>query len=100
MIKREDIAILTPEQASDELVYMEFEKALKSAKRKAVAAQKAQNQVFSLLEDMCIDADNLPTSAENANSLAEAISCYLDYGEYSLAGIMREVRLAYAEENG
>ena len=33
MIKREDIPKLTPEQAADELVFMEFEKALKSEKR-------------------------------------------------------------------
>lgn len=97
MIKREDIPKLTPEQAADELVFMEFEKALKSAKRKAVAAQKAQNHIFELLEDMCIDAEEIPTKAENASNLGEAITCYLDYGEYTLSGIMREVRSAYGK---
>ena len=97
MIKREDIPKLTPEQAADELVFMEFEKALKSAKRKAVAAQKAQNHIFELLEDMCIDADTVATKAENASDLGEAITCYLDYGEYTLSGIMREVRSAYGQ---
>lgn len=97
MIKRENIPKLTPEQAVDELVFMEFEKALKSAKRKAVAAQKAQNHIFELLEDMCIDADTVPTKAENASDLGEAITCYLDYGEYTLSGIMREVRSAYGQ---
>jgi hypothetical protein len=97
MIKREDIPKLTPEQAADELVFMEFEKALKSAKRKAVAAHKAQNHIFELLEDMCIDAEAIPTKAENASNLGEAITCYLDYGEYTLTGIMREVRAAYGK---
>ena len=97
MIKREDIPKLTPDQAADELVFMEFEKALKSAKRKAVAAQKAQNHIFELLEDMRIDAEKIPTKAENASDLGEAITCYLDYGEYTLLGIMREVRSAYGK---
>ena len=97
MIKREDIPKLTPEQAADELVFMEFEKALKSAKRKAVAAHKAQNYIFELLEDMCIEAEEIPTKAENASNLYEAITCYLDYGEYTLSGIMREVRAAYGQ---
>lgn len=97
MIKREDISKLTPEQAADELVFMEFEKALKSAKRKAVAAHNAQNHIFELLEDMCIDAEGIPTKAENASNLYEAITCYLDFGEYTLTGIMREVRAAYGQ---
>lgn len=66
LIKRKDVPKLSPEQAADELVFMEFEKALKSAKRKAVAAQKAQNHIFELLEDMRIDAEKIPTKAENA----------------------------------
>lgn len=98
-MKREQISNLTPEQASDELVFMAFEKALRAAKRKADAAQEAENAIFRLLEDMCIDADSIPTKAENADNLKEAITCYLSYGEYSMAGIMREIRAAYGKEN-
>lgn len=98
-MKREKISNLTPEEAADELVFMAFEKALKSAKRKAVAAQEAENTVFSLLEDMCIDAEGVPTNAENAANLKEAICCYLSYGEYTLSGIMKEVRSAYGIED-
>lgn len=98
-MKREQISNLTPEQASDELVFMAFEKALRAAKRKADAAQEAENAIFSLLGDMCIDADSIPTKAENADNLKEAIACYLSYGEYSVAGIMREIRAAYGKED-
>ena len=99
MIKREDISSLTPEQATDELVFIEFEEAVRAAKRKAVAAQAAEDLVFNLLEDMCIDAESVPTEAENADNLKEAISCYLNYGEYSLSKIMREVMGAYVKED-
>lgn len=98
MIKREDIPKLTPEQALDEEVFMEFEKALKSARRKAVAAQKAERLIFGLIDDMCIDADHTASEAENADTLADAITCYIQYGEFSLSKIMREVRSVYGKE--
>lgn len=98
-MKREKISELTPEQASDELVFMSFEKALRAAKRKANTAQEAENTLFGLLDDMCIDAESVPTNAENADNLKEAITCYLSYDEYSVAGIMREVRAAYGKED-
>ena len=44
---------------------------------------------------MCIDADQISSEAENADNLLQAISCYIDYGEYGVAGIMKEVRGAY-----
>lgn len=97
-MKRTKISYLTPEQASDELMFMEFEKILKSAKRKALVAQEAQDAVFRALADMCIDAESVPSDAENATNLEQAISCYLDYDEYSLSGIMREVRNAYGKQ--
>lgn len=50
-----------------------------------------------VLEDMCIDQDEIPSAAENAENLEEAICCFIDYGEYSVSGIMREVRAAYKE---
>lgn len=94
-MKKTKISEMTPEQAADELVFSAFEKALRVAKRKANAAQLAEYQVFKLLEDMCIDPESVPTDAENADTLADAITCYLSYDEYNVAGIMREVRGAY-----
>lgn len=99
MTKSDEIPKLTSEQATDELVFMNFEKALKSARRKAVAAHKAARYVFDLIDDMSIDADRTPSEAENADNLADAIACYLQYGEFSLPKIMREIRTAYRKEN-
>lgn len=97
-MKRECLPGLTPEQAADELVLMEFEKLLKAAKRKAKAAQLAEDEVFKALQDMCIEPDEIPSEAENADNLQDAITCYLSYDEYSLKGIMHEVRNAYSKE--
>jgi len=44
-----------------------------------------------------IRPDEIPSAAENAENLEEAICCFIDYGEYSVSGIMREVRAAYKE---
>ena len=38
-----------------------------------------------------------PVGGGNAENLEEAICCFIDYGEYSVSGIMREVRAAYKE---
>lgn len=51
-----------------------------------------------VLEDILpLFPDEIPSAAENAENLEEAICCFIDYGEYSVSGIMREVRAAYKE---
>ena len=60
-------------------------------------ARECEYAVFDALEDMCIDPGEIPSAAENAENLEEAICCFIDYGEYSVSGIMREVRAAYKE---
>ena len=94
---RKPISDMTPEECSDELVFNLFEKLLKKARRKQAEATEAIAVVFEALEDMCIDADQVSSEAENADNLQQAISCYIDYGEYSVAGIMKEVRGAYGK---
>lgn len=92
-----DIPMNKTEQTQDELVFMELEKAIKSARQKAKATQAAERIVFSLLDSLNIDADNTPSEAENADNLSDTISCYIQYGEYSIPKIMREVRSAYSK---
>ena len=53
---------------------------------------------MQVLDDMCIEPDHVPSIAENADNLEQAITCYIAYGEYSVAGIMREVKEAYGKE--
>lgn len=79
----------------DDKVFRIIENALRRAKRAAEKAQSAEKIVFDLLDDACIDPEDAPTEAENASNLAEAITCFLSYDEYSVAGIMKEIRGAY-----
>ena len=92
------ITELTAQEAQDELVFAAFERILKRAKAAAEKAQATERMVYKALEDMCIDPEFVPTGAENAENLEEAISCFLNYNEYSISGIVREVRGAYGKE--
>lgn len=69
----------------------ELRKLLQKAKTAYKKAQDAEAAVFQVLEKMGIDLD-APTKAENADSLDEAICCYLQYGEYTLDGLISEIR--------
>lgn len=89
---------MTSEECLDELTFRRFKSLLEKARKKSVEAAAASALVFQALEDMCIDADRVRSDAENAATLLEAISCYIDYGEYSVAGIMREIKGAYGKE--
>ena len=73
----------------------ELEHLIMEARRKALAAQIAESYVFNLLENMCGDTSDVPTKAENADNLTDAVACFIDYGEYSLDGIMEEVKSTY-----
>lgn len=93
-MKRISISEMTPEQAADELTMMEVKKLLQKAKKAYKTAQAAEAAVFQALDDMCLDLD-VPSAAENASTLGEAVTCYLNYGEYSLAGLLSEIRAQY-----
>lgn len=91
------ISEMTADEALTEETLSTFKRRLERAKRKAEESAAATRAVFKALEDMCINPDEISTDAENADNLEEAISCFIDYGEYSISGIMREVRAAYKE---
>ncbi|MBQ8618496.1 MAG: hypothetical protein IJ418_13450 [Clostridia bacterium] len=98
MTRRKRIADMTADEIMTEQTLRTIENAIKRAKKKANEAQAAEMQVYKMLEDACVDL-TAPTKAENADNLDEAISCYLSYDEYSLAGLMEEIRENY-EKNG
>lgn len=98
MIKREDIPNLSTSQACDELVYLQVEKLLKKAKRESNKYRETQQVVFDILADMCLDPSSVPSKAENADNLQDAITCWLDYDEYSLQNIMKEIKAAYEHD--
>ena len=70
-------------------------KGIEIAKELQDKATEAEDLIFKALDDLGIDPAKYNTSAENASNLAEAISCYISYGEYSVDGLMKEIRKAY-----
>ena len=86
---------MTMDEVLIEQVMTAFGRILSKAKNYYTKAQAAETMVYHSLVDMCIDADEVLTEAENATNLTEAIACYLCYDEYSHEGIMKEVRKAY-----
>ena len=97
MSTRKRIVDMTADEAMKEQTLRIIENAIKKAKKKADEAQAAEMRVYKLLEDACIDLTGT-TEAENADNLEEAIACYLAYDEYSLAGLMAEIREQYGKE--
>lgn len=72
----------------------EIEKLIKRAKKAADKSRQTESDVFEALNNLCIDLD-IPSKAENAETLGDAISCYVNYGEFGLTNVMREIRSAY-----
>ena len=70
-------------------------KGIEIAKELQDKATEAEDLIFKALDDLGIDPAKYTTAAENASNLAEAISCYISYGEYSVDGLMKEIRKAY-----
>ncbi|WP_217959313.1 hypothetical protein [Acutalibacter muris] len=70
-------------------------KGIEIAKELQDKATEAEDLIFKALDDLGIDPAKYNTAAENASNLAEAISCYISYGEYSVDGLMKEIRKAY-----
>lgn len=63
------------------------------AREASLRAGQAVREVFYMLDCMGIDL-SLPTNAENADNLEEAICCYIQYGEYGIENILREIQSA------
>lgn len=70
---------------------------IQTAKELQDKASVALDLIYKALDDLGIDPANIKTDAENADNLSDAISCYVSYGEYSIDGLMKEIRAAYRE---
>lgn len=92
------ISELSPEEAMDQLTFREIDKKIELARRAQWIADQRLKQVFAELDRLCIDPSEHPTAVENATTLEEAISCYVQYGEYTRSGLMREIKAAYGKE--
>lgn len=75
-----------------------LQKGIETAKELQDRATEAEDLIFKALDDLGIDPAKYNTAAENSSNLEEAISCYIHYGEYSLDGLIREIKKAYKEK--
>ena len=78
---------------TEKLVFIE--KLIRKARKSAIEAYEAERVVFEFLGGDGLRLDGIPSEAENANNLEEAISCYINYEEYSVHGLIKEIRKAY-----
>lgn len=72
----------------------EFIKLIKRTKRYYDKAQKSEQELFDFLEDSYpyIDLEDIPSQAENADSIKDAVTCYCQYGEYTPEKIYEELK--------
>lgn len=75
--------------------YKEFEKMMKSARNAYIRADVKMRELFTTIESEFPDSklDELKTSSENADSIEDAICCYLQYGESSPEKIWDDILL-------
>lgn len=67
------------------------------ARQAVLHEERAVREVLDMLDNMGINLSST-TNAENASNLEDAILCFIQYGEYSLENILREIQDASEEE--
>lgn len=72
-------------------VLKEVKLLMRKARKAEQRAEKVLRDIYQILESIGVDLE-APTSAENADNLGDAISCYIQYGEYSIEDILLEVK--------
>lgn len=70
---------------------------MRSARSAFMRAAKKESEIFDLIDDTFdyMDLESVPSDAENADNLHEAISCYLQYGEYDVDSLWHELIMGY-----
>ena len=95
-MKREDIANMTPGECLDETVFASIKNKLKRVREMHKNSDRALASIYQALDDMCIDSDT-PIDTESADTLGEAINCYVQYGEGSLSKLMSVIKARYID---
>jgi len=75
----------------------EFKKLLERGRKAYIKAESITRELFNNLEEdirlrNCVLSD-IPSNAENANNLEEAIQCYMQYGEYNPDELWEELKM-------
>lgn len=91
------ISELLPDEALDQSVLFVLDRKLQAARNAQKIADRRLQAFFDELESLRIDPSEHPTAAENASTLEEAITCYVQYGEYTRSGLLREIKAAYGK---
>jgi hypothetical protein len=77
---------------ADQKAVDEVKTLLQKARTANIKANQAQRIAWEAIENMCIDIDT-PSKAENADTFEDAINCYIQYGEFGIKNLMREIRI-------
>lgn len=69
--------------------FSELRRLIQKARKKSIELNDATQAIFDALSDvdLCV-----PTDAENADDLEQAINCYIQYGEYSVDELLNEIK--------
>lgn len=70
----------------------EIEKLIVKARQETIKANEAEDKIHTLLDELSIDPYCVPTDAPLSDNLIEAISCYIQFGEYSPSELMQDIR--------
>lgn len=72
-------------------VFKQVAHSIHRARKLQMELDECVRYLYGLLETMEVDLQ-ASTRAENADHLEDAISCYIQYGEYDLGSIMKEIK--------
>lgn len=78
---------------------IEISKLLQKARKQQQKSDEAVFAVYQVLEDIGINLD-VPSKAENADCLNDAISCYIQYGEFGCKNLILEIQEQIAKMDG
>lgn len=67
---------------------IDFIKKCNQAREYVLKMNSIMQEIFDELPNECLE---LPTDAENADTVEDAICCYIQYGEYSPENIWKEI---------
>ena len=95
-MKKNHASEIIPEEALDQRVIYTLDRKLQAARNAQKIADQRLRAVFDELDKLYIEPGEIPTEAENATTLEEAIACYVQYNEYTRSGLLREIKAAYA----
>lgn len=79
----------------------EFKLKIRQVRNAYIRAKNKEDELYDLIDNEyhSLDLSDIPTNAENASNLHEAISCYLSYGEYDVDSLWEELQMGYNTYN-